>query len=112
MKILVVDDYKILADLFGQVIGASGHEVRVAYSPQEALNILKGGFRPEILLSDTQMPDMSGIELAEVVEEMVPGVKIVLMSGNLRLPEEVNLKPGWLFFSKTTPQEMLHSLGL
>ncbi len=110
MKILVVDDHRALAYLFGEVLEGSGHEVRVAYSPVAALDVLEGGFVPEILLSDIHMPMMSGIELASVVEERVPGIKIVLMSGDFDPPME--MKAGWLFFSKTIPQEMMEKIGI
>ena len=110
MKILVVDDHSALADLFGEVLEGSGHEVRVAYSPAEALDVLEGGFKPELLLSDVQMPILTGIQLAEKVTKEFPDIKIVLMSGDFEPPE--GMKAGWLFFSKTTPQEMLNCIGI
>jgi CheY-like chemotaxis protein len=38
-------------------------------------------FQPALLISDVIMPDMSGIEVAIRVREMVPGCEILLLSG-------------------------------
>jgi len=60
-KLLIVDDdnnfLKVLRDMF-----SSNYDTRVATSGLEALNILKEGFIPGVILSDQNMPEMRGSE--------------------------------------------------
>ncbi len=60
-KLLIVDDdenfLKVLKNMF-----SSNYETRVANSGLEALNILKEGFTPGVILSDQNMPEMRGSE--------------------------------------------------
>jgi CheY-like chemotaxis protein len=61
-KAMVVDDapdIRLLADL---VLSMAGFTVTSAASGREALNLVAGGYLPEIVLLDVQMPDVDGWE--------------------------------------------------
>lgn len=81
MRVLVVDDEKIIADMVGLVLQGHGYEIRVAYHPADAI-ATASAFKPEVLLSDVVMPEMNGIGLAEHFFGLFPDCKVVLMSGN------------------------------
>jgi CheY-like chemotaxis protein len=67
--ILVVDDDADIRTLIETVLEASGHDVTVAASGQEALNKLKR--RPfELVVLDIMMPAMSGYEVLEQIRAM------------------------------------------
>jgi CheY-like chemotaxis protein len=67
--ILVVDDDADIRTLIETVLEASGHEVTLAASGQEALNKLKR--RPfELVVLDIMMPTMSGYEVLEQIRAM------------------------------------------
>jgi CheY-like chemotaxis protein len=67
--ILVVDDDADIRTLIETVLEASGHEVTLAASGQEALNKLKR--RPfELVVLDIMMPAMSGYEVLEQIRAM------------------------------------------
>ena len=74
MKILVVDDEKDIRDLFQQrfrkEIRNGQIEFAFAYSGEEALECLKG-FKHEavLILSDINMPGMSGLELLRNIKQ-------------------------------------------
>jgi len=92
--ILVVDDDQALLSLAIRSLRSHGHDVRGAASGREALlAIYGGGPSPALLLTDVEMPGMSGIELAARVAADRPGVAIALMSGNPALVETARDRP-------------------
>ena len=61
--ILIVDDDKFLLSMYSMKFGKEGMEVTALASPTEALEKLKGGYSPDIVVLDIVMPEMDGIEL-------------------------------------------------
>ena len=62
-RVLVVDDNRDGAELVSELLALQGHEVRVAFAPDEALRMIEH-FRPELALLDVGLPGMDGHELA------------------------------------------------
>jgi DNA-binding response OmpR family regulator len=60
-KLLVVDDDKNLRSLYEQELAEEGHEVALAGSGPEAIEMLKSS-RPDLIILDISMPGMDGIE--------------------------------------------------
>ncbi len=58
-KIMVVDDEPDTVDLVKLVLETEGYEILVAYSGQEALDMIKVN-RPDLVLLDIMMPQMDG----------------------------------------------------
>ncbi|HYC04948.1 MAG TPA: response regulator [Azospirillaceae bacterium] len=59
-SILIVDDHKLGADAFGALLRMEGYVVAVAHDGNEALALLQGGFRPDLIILDLVMPVMDG----------------------------------------------------
>jgi PAS domain S-box-containing protein len=78
--ILVVDDEPALAELASEVLIEQGYQVLVANNGKEALVILEKE-AVDVLVSDVIMPEMNGYELATIVQEKYPSIKIQLASG-------------------------------
>ena len=71
MKILIVDDSRAMRRIVSRLIrqaGYSGHEVLEAENGREALEIVHADF-PDLILADWRMPEMSGIELLEALND-------------------------------------------
>lgn len=78
--ILVVDDEPALTKLIANILSLKGYQVLCAHSAKQALEILEK--KPiDLLLSDVVMPEMDGYQLASIVKEKHPTVKIQLASG-------------------------------
>ncbi|MCP1469322.1 CheY-like chemotaxis protein [Sphingobium sp. OAS761] len=86
--ILVVED-DALVRMYGMVVlEEAGFTVLEAADADEALLILDGLIAVDLLFSDIDMPgSMNGLDLACVVHERWPRVRLVLTSGHHRLPE-------------------------
>ena len=79
-NILLVDDESILLDLTCELLGSDNFTIFTADSAKKALEILEHE-TIDLLISDVLMPEMDGYELASIVKEKFPTVKIQLASG-------------------------------
>ncbi|WP_188130754.1 hybrid sensor histidine kinase/response regulator [Paraburkholderia panacisoli] len=80
--VLLVEDNEDVAAGVAAVLETFGCEVRHEPSADQALDVLSGGERFELVLSDIQMPGkLNGIDLAEKVRSAWPSQKIALMTG-------------------------------
>jgi signal transduction histidine kinase len=62
-RILVVDDNVDAADMLAELLGIGGHDVKVAYTGQQALE-RAAEFKPNYVFLDIGLPDMSGYQVA------------------------------------------------
>ena len=79
-SILVVDDELPLLDLAVETLSCQGYIVFSANNGSDALEILEKE-SIDLLFSDVIMPNMNGYELAKIVQEQYPNIKIQLASG-------------------------------
>lgn len=62
-RILVADDNHDSAESLGMLLELAGHEVRLAYDGQQALESA-AGFLPDVMLLDIGLPRLNGFEVA------------------------------------------------
>ena len=67
-SILLVDDSAFFRNMLAPVLKAAGYRVTTASNAGEALNVLRAGHRFDVMLTDIEMPDMNGFELAEAIK--------------------------------------------
>src|SRR5271163_1377815 len=79
-KILVVDDEPALRNSLEMLLGASGYDVTLAVDGFEALLQLRTVV-PAIVISDLNMPHMSGFELLSVLRRRFPQIAVIATSG-------------------------------
>ncbi len=80
--VLLVEDNEDVAAGVAAVLETFGCEVRHEPTADQALGVLEGGAKFELVLSDIQMPGkLNGIDLAEKVRSEWPTQKIALMTG-------------------------------
>jgi CheY-like chemotaxis protein/two-component sensor histidine kinase len=68
MRILLVEDYKVLAQMTSWALELEGHEVRVAQDGPSAIELAKT-YVPDLVLMDIGLPGMSGYELCEAMRK-------------------------------------------
>ena len=79
-NLLIVDDEPSTRTLLSQVFRELGHSVRCAEDGFSALEEIRAE-EPDILLSDLNMPGMSGFELLSVVRRRIPRIYVIATSG-------------------------------
>ena len=65
-KILVVEDNALNIKLFCDLLTAHGHETQPVTDSREAIETARS-FRPDLVITDIQLPHVSGIELMELL---------------------------------------------
>ncbi len=66
-RLLFVDDSAFFRNMLLPVLRATGYEVTACGSGAEALDLLKAGRMFDVVVSDIEMPEMDGFDLAEAV---------------------------------------------
>ncbi|SPD68889.1 Histidine kinase (plasmid) [Cupriavidus taiwanensis] len=81
-RVLVVDDNADCADSMAELLTLLGHEAQAVHRGQQAVGVA-AAFRPDCVLLDLQMPDMSGYEVLEALREDLRGrpVRFLALSG-------------------------------
>ncbi|MDL2233496.1 response regulator [Ruminococcaceae bacterium OttesenSCG-928-L11] len=84
VRILVVEDEALMRRNIVRKISAVGPSFRVvgeAPNGKRALELI-GELRPHVIFSDVNMPLMDGLELARVLREEQPDIRLVIISGH------------------------------
>jgi CheY-like chemotaxis protein len=88
--LLLVDDDHDVAEVFREILGGHGHEVRTAKTGHEGLLALRAAPLPDLVILDVDMPIMTGPAMAhemlvhDMGEERIP---VILVSARHDLPE-------------------------
>ena len=81
MRILVVDDNERLGRTLARVLKHLGHETLLTFVPADALALLATQ-KIDAVISDIDMPEMTGFELARIIRERYANLPIVFSSGS------------------------------
>jgi len=98
--ILVVDDTPSILDVVVKILEAENFHVLSAASGHSALQLAgETAGRIDLLLSDVEMPEMSGPDLGEALKAARPDMHVMLMSGGAR-GNLLVLNYGWAYIQK------------
>jgi CheY-like chemotaxis protein len=80
-KLMIVDDDPEVRTIVAEFLQDFGYQVIQASGGAEALDLL--GRTPDLrmMITDIRMPDMSGIDLADLATQRRRGLKVILISG-------------------------------
>jgi CheY-like chemotaxis protein len=89
-RVLLADDDPVVRKLISRYLVAAGYVIRTAVDGLDALGKLRAGL-PDLIISDLNMPRMSGIELLEVVRKRFPQIPVIVISAVAadEMPEQV-----------------------
>ena len=82
IDVLIVEDNKLALDYIKNVINWEDNGFRITAAAPDGEEGLKRylAFRPQLIITDTQMPLMSGVKLAERIRHVDKGVRIIFLS--------------------------------
>ena len=81
MRILVVEDEPVVAEVLADAIRASGYEALVALDGTEALDVL-GATAVDGVFMDLVMPGLSGLAVLAQIRNRHPHLPVVVISGH------------------------------
>jgi len=101
-RILIVDDSPTILMSMQGILERAGHTVSKAASGEEAVAVLKGGLKPDLVITDYHMGAMNGIDLVREVRKM-PGLQftpVLMVTTESQQEKRVDAKAagatGWL----------------
>ena len=94
MRVLAVDDEFLILQLTASWLEEVGCEVETALNGSEAIAKLRNDQSIEVLITDVNMPGISGYQLADQAKAIRPELKVILLSGAERDPH------GWPLLHK------------
>lgn len=89
MKILIVEDEKLLADSIGKLLKSKGFDVETAYDGEMGKEYAELGIY-DLLILDVMMPKMNGYELAEKIRAKHLGTPILMLTAKSDLEDRIH----------------------
>ena len=105
MKVLIIEDEKLLADSIQSVLGRKGFEVECVYDGETGAEYAELGIY-DLLILDVMMPKMNGCQVAREVRAKRCGTPILMLTARSELEVEnhVEVYVGFL-------RKKLYSIG-
>lgn len=98
--IFIVDDSTVMLASVKQTLEMAGYKVETAKDGLEAFNRVKGGLKPDLIITDINMPNMNGIEFiknARTILRFTPILALTTESQAAKRDEAKKLgATGWL----------------
>lgn len=115
-KVLIVDDDKFLVNMYSLKFSKEGFEVHAANKGEEALEKLRDGLEPDIILLDVVMPSLDGIGLLEKIKQDKSAEKsFIIMLTNQGDKSDIDQANklgvnGYIVKATTTPSKLVEEV--
>ncbi|MEE4704338.1 ATP-binding protein [Pseudomonas alliivorans] len=81
VHVLLVDDEDLVRDSTAHLLQDLGYQVTEAPSAAVALDLFDAGLRPDVLVTDYVMADITGVQLARQVRQRINDLPILIITG-------------------------------
>lgn len=100
-KVLIVDDDEAIVSMLEEVCKLAKRECVCAYSVHEALALLEAEKSISLVITDMNLPDLSGRQIFTHIRRKQKSVRVVLSSGLLKEDfEDILEQPNTAFLQK------------
>ena len=90
VKILIVDDDPFVREMLATILQSNEYTVETAEDGLAALKKYSGGSGVHLIISDMNMPEMSGLELIKKLRQGGSEVPIIILTGNNEIAVAIN----------------------
>ncbi|WPX09009.1 response regulator [Anaerocellum danielii] len=80
MKICIVDDAQFIRQILKDIFTSLGHQVIAEFSSASQLIENVEDLKPDIVTLDITMPDMDGLTATRILKNIIPDVKVIIIS--------------------------------
>lgn len=80
-RVLFVEDSRAQLEVVPRALAKHGYDVSSAEGGHMALDVLTSGLPFDVVVTDYDMPELDGVELARTLEQIFPDLPVVLVSG-------------------------------
>ena len=80
-RVLLIDDEELVRAATGEMLIELGYAVVEAASAEAALDLVRGGLVPDLLVTDQLMPGMTGTQFAQMMRVQQPQLPVLIVSG-------------------------------
>ena len=99
-KVLIVDDSPVITMSVTQILSMAGFAVETASDGMEALEKVKSGLKPDLIITDVNMPRMGGFDFIRNVRPILRFTPILVMTTESELSKREEARKlgatGWL----------------
>jgi two-component system, sensor histidine kinase and response regulator len=116
IQIMLVDDDPFLLDMYGLKFKNKGYDVLAHLKSEDALNELKEGISPDVIILDVIMPKIDGIAMLKQIRDnkYAPDATVIMLT-NQSQPEDVEKAEefgidGYIVKALTIPSEVVEQV--
>ena len=111
IKIMLIDDDRFLLDMYSLKFKNKGLDIVTADGSAQALERLRGGEKPDVILLDIIMPNMDGLELLKILrdEKLIQDVVVIMLTNQSDETEKAKElgADGYIVKATTIPSEVV-----
>ncbi|MCH7597921.1 response regulator transcription factor [Patescibacteria group bacterium] len=115
-KILIVDDDKLLLDMYSVKFNQQGFDVVIGIGGEDALAKLRDGLNPDVILLDLVMPDVDGFDFFEIInrEKLCENPIVIILTNqgqesDIKRAKELGAA-GYIVKASALPSEVLEQV--
>jgi DNA-binding NarL/FixJ family response regulator len=113
-NVAIVEDNKTTREGLEAIVNLSKDFccIRTCSSAEEALKVLPD-LKPELVLMDIQLPNMSGVDCVAQLKELIPAVKAIMVTvyeDPDRIFRALRAGASGYLLKRSTPEEVLHAM--
>jgi two-component system chemotaxis response regulator CheY len=98
--ILLIDDSAIMLKSMEITLGMNGYSTATASDGAKAMDLLRGGLKPDLVLTDINMPNMDGVEFIREARKLLKFTPIIALTNDARVVKRQEAKKegatGWM----------------
>lgn len=91
-QILLIEDHERLRLVLQENLENSGYIVLPVATGQQGLDLIKSGYRPNVVISDLVLPRETGHEILSEIRAFDPGIKLVAMTGTMPISKKSQME--------------------